>query len=163
MAAALKLGGMSPGRNSRQAPHRPGGAARASTSIAQRDRAERGISLMELLIALTVFSIGALALSQLFPAGARSQLRTQLRTEAGQYSREKIEQLEALSWSDTALTAGRHPGGAATEKLSSVGTLARFYQVDSLTGFTDLKRVTVSVVWWSAKRCTVQAVTYLRN
>jgi len=124
---------------------------------------ERGISLIELLIALTVFSIGAMALTQLFPAGARSQMRTQLRTEAGQFSREKIEHLEALGWSDTALTAGRHPAGTATEKLTTTGTLARFYQVDSLTGFTDLKRITVSVVWWNARRCTVQAVTYVRS
>jgi hypothetical protein len=90
-------------------------------------------------------------------------MRTQLRTEAGQFSREKIEQLQGLSWSDTALTTGRHPSGTATEKLSTTGSLARFYQVDSLTGFTDLKRVTVSVVWWHVKRCTVQAVTYVRN
>ena len=124
---------------------------------------ERGVSLMELLIALTVFSIGVLAVSQLFPAGARGQMHTQLRTEAGQYSREKIEQLQALSWSDTALNAGRHPTGTATEKLTTVGTLARFYQVDSLTGFVDLKRVTVNVVWWNVRRCTVQAVTYLRK
>ena len=125
---------------------------------------ESGISLLELLIALVVLSIGVLSLSQLFPAGSRSQVQSRLRTEASQYSREKIEQLEVLSWTDTALTAGRHPGGSATEKLESAGTLARFYQVEILPApLANLKQVTVNVVWRHVKPCTVQAVTYLRK
>ena len=125
---------------------------------------ERGISLLELLIALVVLSIGVLSLSQLFPAGSRSQLQARLRTEASQYSREKIEQLEVLSWTDTALTAGRHPGGNATEHLGTVGTLARYYQVEVLPApLATLKQVTVNVVWRQVRPCTVQAVTYLRK
>ena len=125
---------------------------------------ERGISLVELLIALLVLSVGVLAISQVFPAGSRSQVQSRLRTEASQFSREKIEQLEVLDWSDTALTVGRHPGGVATEKLVAVGTLARFYQVEVLPDPLDnLKQVTVSVTWQHFKPCTIQAVTYLRN
>jgi len=124
---------------------------------------ERGISLLELLIALVVLSIGVLSLSQLFPAGSRTQVQARLRTEASQYSREKIEQLEVLSWSDTALDAGRHPGGAATEALGA-GKLKRYYQVEVLPApLANLKQVTVNVVWRQVRACTVQAVTYLRK
>ncbi|HEY2954582.1 MAG TPA: prepilin-type N-terminal cleavage/methylation domain-containing protein [Candidatus Eisenbacteria bacterium] len=129
-----------------------------------RVAAERGISLLELLIALVVLSIGVLSLSQLFPAGSRSQVQSRMRIEASQYSRERIESLEVLSWSDTALTSGRHPGGTATEPLGTVGSMKRYYQVDSLPApLTNLKRVTVSVVWKHIKPCTLQAVTYLRK
>ncbi len=125
---------------------------------------ERGISLLELLIALVVLSIGVLSLSQLFPAGSRTQVQARLRTEGSQYSREKIEQLEVLSWSDTALSAGRHPGGNAAEQLGSVGKLRRYYQVEVLPApLANLKQVTVNVVWRQVRPCTVQAVTYLRK
>jgi prepilin-type N-terminal cleavage/methylation domain-containing protein len=135
-----------------------------ATAAVQPVHGERGISLLELLIALVVLSIGVLSLSQLFPAGSRSQVQSRLRTEASQYSREKIEQLQVLSWSDTALNAGRHPTGSATEKLETVGTLARYYQVEILPApLTNLKQVTVNVVWRHIKPCTVQAVTYLRK
>jgi len=126
-------------------------------------RAERGSSLIEMMVALTVLAIGVLAVAQLFPAGSRSQVRDRLRTEASQLAREKIEQLEVTEWTDPALTSGRHPAGAP-EKLGSVGALGRYYQVDAMAAPLDnLKRVTVHVTWNQVRACTVQAVTYLRR
>ena len=126
--------------------------------------AERGSTLLELMVALTVLAVGVLAVGQLFPAGSRSQVRDRLRTEASQLAREKIEQLEGLDWTDAELTAGRHPAGAAAEKLGSVGALGRHYEVDSLAAPLDnLKRVTVHVTWNQVRACSVQAVTYLRR
>ena len=127
-------------------------------------QAERGSLLIELMVALTVLAVGVLAVAQLFPAGSRSQVRDRLRTEASQLAREKIEQLEVLDWTDPALTSGRHPAGAADEKLGNVGALGRFYQVDPLAAPLDnLKRVTVHVTWSQVRACSVQAVTYLRR
>jgi prepilin-type N-terminal cleavage/methylation domain-containing protein len=126
--------------------------------------AERGTSLLELIVALTILAIGVLAVSQLFPAGSRVQVQDRLRTEATQFSREKIEQLELVDWVSPALTIGRHPAGNAVEKLASVGTLGRYYQVDLLAPPLDnLKRVTVNVTWSHVRACTLRAVTYLRK
>ena len=123
--------------------------------------AERGTTLLELVVALTVLAIGVLAVSQLFPAGSRSQLQDRLRTEAIQFAREKIEQLELSSWSGPALTLGRHPAGATVEQLGSLG---RSYQVDLLAAPLDnLKRVTVNVTWNHVRACSLRAVTYLRK
>jgi prepilin-type N-terminal cleavage/methylation domain-containing protein len=125
--------------------------------------AERGTSLIELMVALTVLAIGVLAVAQLFPAGSRSQVRDKLRTEASQLAREKIEQLEVADWIDPALTPGRHPAGAP-EKLGGVGALGRYYDVDAMAAPLDnLKRVTVHVTWNQVRACTVQAVTYVRR
>ena len=135
-----------------------------TTSRTLRKRAERGTSLLELMMALTVLAIGVLAVSQLFPAGSRTQVQDRLRTEATQFSREKIEQLELTDWMGPALTIGRHPAGVAVEKLGSAGALARSYQVDLLAPPLDnLKRVTVNVTWSQVRACTVRAVTYLRK
>ena len=123
---------------------------------------ERGTTLLELLVALIILSVGVLGVAQLFPAGTRVQVQDRLRTEASQLSREKIEELQALDINDAALTAGRHPAGAATDTLGYAGGLGRYYQVDLLAAPLDnLKKVTVSVTWKHARACTLQAVTYL--
>ena len=134
------------------------------TSRPRFDESERGTSLLELMVALVVFSVGALSISQVFPAGTRTQVQDRLRTMATQYSREKIEALQVLSWSSPDLTVGRHPAGNAQEALGNSGNLGRYYQVDQMSAPLDnLKRVTVTVTWEHVRACTLQAVTYLRQ
>jgi prepilin-type N-terminal cleavage/methylation domain-containing protein len=129
----------------------------------RRVPAERGTTLIELMVALTVLAIGVLAVAQLFPAGSRSQVRDRLRTEASQLAREKIEQLEVLDWTDADLATGRHPAGGS-EKLGSVGALGRYYDVAPMAAPLDnLKQVTVHVTWNAVRACTAQAVTYVRR
>jgi len=124
---------------------------------------ERGTSLLELMVALTLLAIGVLAVAQLFPAGSRYQVRDRLRTEASHLAREKIEQLEVLDWVDPDLAPGRHPAGGP-EKLGSVGTLGRYYDVAAMAAPLDnLKQVAVHVTWIQVRACTVQAVTYVRR
>jgi len=126
-------------------------------------RAQRGSSLIEMMVALTVLAIGVLAVAQLFPAGSRSQVRDRLRTEASQLAREKIEQLEVADWTGADLAAGRHPAGGA-EKLGAVGALGRYYDVEPMAAPLDnLKQVTVHITWNQVRACTVQAVTYVRK
>jgi len=126
-------------------------------------RAQRGSTLIEMMVALTVLAIGVLAVAQLFPAGSRSQVRDRLRTEASQLAREKIEQLEVADWTDPDLAAGRHPAAGA-EKLGAVGALGRYYDVEPMAAPLDnLKQVTVHVTWNQVRACTVQAVTYVRR
>jgi len=134
-----------------------------ATSRDHGPRTERGTTLIELMVALTVLAVGVLAVAQLFPAGSRCQVRDRLRTEASQLAREKIEQLEVLDWADPALAAGLHPVGGP-ERLGSVGALGRAYQVDAMAAPLDnLKRVTVLVTWNQVRACSVQAVTYVRR
>jgi prepilin-type N-terminal cleavage/methylation domain-containing protein len=130
--------------------------------VVRRLDSECGTTLLELMVALVVLSIGVLGVSGLFPAGTRVQVQDRLRTEASQFSREKIEELQVLDINNAALTAGRHPAGAAFEALGDVGGLHRYYNVDLLAAPLDnLKKVTVSVTWQHARACTLQAVTYL--
>ena len=122
---------------------------------------ERGTTLIELMVALIVLSIGVLGVSQLFPTGTRVQVQDRIRTEAGQFSREKIEQLRNLDPNGADLTVGRHPSGA-TEKLGDAGKIERYYDVEAMAAPLDnLKRITVSITWKHVRACTLQTVTYL--
>ncbi|HEY2954578.1 MAG TPA: prepilin-type N-terminal cleavage/methylation domain-containing protein [Candidatus Eisenbacteria bacterium] len=125
---------------------------------------ERGVSLLELLIALVVLSIGVLAVAQLFPAGSRTQVQAKELTSANFYAQQKVEQLSLLSWTDPALAAGRHPSGTACDTLGAHREMLRFYQVDALAAPLDeLRKVTVTVSWKLQKPHSVTATTYVRK
>jgi len=135
-----------------------------SRSPAPTRRHERGASLIELMIALVVLSLGILAVAQLFPAGTRSQVSDRMLTSGNYYAQDKIETLNHLPWSDTQLTDGRHPPGIATEACGTSGRWLRFYEVTSLAAPLDnLKKVTVTVKWTYMGARQVQSTTYLRR
>lgn len=127
-------------------------------------RRERGASLVELMIALVVLSLGILAVSQLFPAGTRGQVSDRMMTAGTYYAQQKLEELNRLTWGDAALTDGRHPAGTATEALGSTGRWHRYYEVSTLAAPLDnLKSVTVTVKWTFMGTRQVQSTTYLRR
>lgn len=126
---------------------------------------ERGMSLVELLIALVVLSIGILAVGRMFPAGARSQVRDRLLIGANYYAQEQLEQLTGRDWADPLLTNGRHPPGTAVDSLGN-GRWTRFYVVTPMTGSLDnLKKVDVTVSYAGAAQSarSVTATTYVRR
>ncbi len=129
--------------------------------IAIRD--ERGSTLIELMIALVMLTIGILAVGQLFPAGSRSQLQARMTTAANYYVQEKFEQLAGVSWTDASLSDGRHPA-SDFETLGSAGQWHRFYEVSTMASPLDnLKKVTVTVEWAYLGNRSVTSTTYVRR
>jgi len=115
------------------------------TTLSVRRAKERGISLVEVLIALIVLSVGILAVGRLFPTGARSQMQDRLTLGAADYAQEKVEYVRSLSWSHADLADGRHPSGTATESCGN-GRWQRFYTVTTMASPLDnLKKVEVTV------------------
>jgi prepilin-type N-terminal cleavage/methylation domain-containing protein len=128
-------------------------------------RHEHGMSVIELLIALVVLSVGLIAVARMFPTGARAQVQDRLLMGANYYAQEQMETLTNRSWSDPLLTEGRHPAGSATEALGH-GQWQRWYQVTTMTGsLSNLKKVDVTVSYSGAGRSarTVTATTYVRR
>jgi len=126
--------------------------------------AERGVTLVELLAALVVISVGVLALVRMFPAAQRNQVEDRMATSANLYAQEKVEYLTGKSWTDADLTVGRHPAGIATEDLGTSGNWHRFYDVAVMAAPLDnLKKVTVTVGWTFMGSRSVTATVYLRR
>lgn len=131
----------------------------------QRLSNERGVTLVEMLIALIVLALGILGAGRLFPAGTRAQVQDRQLTVATLHAQEKLETLRGLAWTSADLSVGRHPPGTATESLDG-GQWQRFYEVQTLAAPLDnLKRVDVTVqyqgggVTWRSTTAT----TYLRR
>jgi len=123
-------------------------------------RDERGVSLVELVVALTVIAVGVLAVCQMMPAGARGQTRDRMRTQAGNYAQQQLEVMSTYTWSNTGMSLGRHPDTGA----DTVGAFRRLYTVDAMSSPLDnLRKVVVQVTWTSARPETVSATTYLRR
>jgi len=126
-------------------------------------REERGVSLIELLVALVVLSLGILAVAQLFPAGTRTMQSSRMLTTANFLAQQKIEELSALEWTDAGLSVGRHPA-TSFEALGSSGQWKRFYNVDLLPAPLDnLKRITVNVSWTHVDARSLSDTLYLRR
>lgn len=125
----------------------------------------RGATLIELMVALVVLAIGVLAVSQLFPAGARGQVKDRMLSTGSYYAQEKLEELEARDFNDPELSFGRHPPGAAVESLGTTRAWQRFYVVDPLAAPLDnLRKVTVTVTWtFFDDPRQVTATTYVRR
>ena len=129
-----------------------------------RCRSERGITLVEVLIAILVMTTGILALGRLIPAATRGQVSDKMLTQANAYAQQKVEDLQTLTWSDPLLADGRHPAGTTNEPLGSGGQWQRYYEVASLAAPLDnLRKITVTVEWNFLGPHSATATTYIRR
>lgn len=126
-------------------------------------RHERGFSLLELMVALIVLSIGVLAVARLFPAGTRGQTQDKLQATAGYLAQEEIERLGGLAFDDAELSIGRHPAGSATVVCGPNEHWSRWYVVEAVEApLDDLKRVTLHVSWVHAGGREIVISTYVK-
>jgi len=129
-----------------------------------RRRAERGMTLVEVLIAILVLTTGILAVGRLIPAATRGQFSDRMLTQGNGFAQQKVEDLQTLTWSDPLLVDGRHPAGTTNEPLGSNGQWERFYEITTLAAPLDnLKKVTVTVQWDYTGPHSVTATTYVRR
>lgn len=120
---------------------------------------ERGVTLVELVIALVVLSVGILAAGQLMPAASRHQLQDRMATRATEYAHEKLEQLMAADWSSSDLGVGTHP--VSPEAVGPGGRWRRSWVVSALTGdLSSVRKITVTVTWTYQGNRSLQLVTY---
>ena len=125
---------------------------------------QRGMSLVEILVALMLLAVGIMAVAQMFPGAARGQLRDRMLQTGTYLAQEKVEVLSNLQWTDALLSPGRHPA-VGFEACGESGKWNRYYQVVTMASPLDnLKKVTVTVQWKAAgTNGTLSSVTYVRR
>jgi len=137
---------------------RPGIRRKSPCPVARRTGPrEAGFSLVEIVIALGVFMVGALTLSLVMPLATRRIVTAAAQTRASELSAECAEQILVTPWSDADLTSGTHNDAANPHD--------RFYYVswavkDSVP-VPNCKRVTVSVSRTSVSTPALTQVTVI--
>jgi type II secretory pathway pseudopilin PulG len=128
-----------------------------------RHRSQRGITLVEVMIAILVMTTGILALGRLMPSAVRGTQSDRMLTQGNAYAQQKVEDLQTLVWSDPLIQDGRHPA-SSNEPLGANGQYQRYYDVASMAAPLDnLKKITVTVEWnWMGPH-NVTATTYMRR
>jgi type IV pilus assembly protein PilV len=113
------------------------------TRTRRRSRDERGLTLIEVLVALTLFALGALALAALVPAGTRTVSKAGEDTRASELAAQCMERLLDTPYGDPALDAGTHNDA----QNPHAGRYWVSWQVEDNQPVGLCKRITVRVRW----------------
>ena len=121
---------------------------------------ERGMTMIEMMIALIVLSIGLLGIAAIFPAGRRFSNRDRLMTTASDLALQKLEQIRTYSYSDANLTVGMHPS-VSGETVGPNNRFVRWWTVSQIA--TDFRMADVRVTWTDERPETARVVTYFKR
>ena len=110
---------------------------------------QSGFTLLEVLIAISILTVGLLGVAQMQIMGIQANYFSGNTTAALTLSEEKMEDLLGKSYSDAELTNGNHPdtNNPIDETSQAGGVYTRMWTVTDNTPITDTKTVTVSVGW----------------
>jgi prepilin-type N-terminal cleavage/methylation domain-containing protein len=107
-----------------------------------------GFTLIEVLVALSILSIGLIFILQVFPLALNIELDNKLRTKGAFLASQKIEEILSLNYDDITI-------GTTTENLTFAGEnfsrITRINYVDEnlseISQDKGLKKIEVSVSW----------------
>ena len=131
--------------------------ASVNSAMVSAHRRERGVTLVELMVALVMLAVGILALAQLFPLGTREQVDTQRNSSANFLAQQEIERLNGLAWTHPDLAEGSHPTSTLDHAFTRTWTVANVGG-----GLDGVKRIVVTVSWKNGTK-TATATTYMRR
>lgn len=106
-------------------------------------RSNRGISLVEIMIAILIFGVGITAAMRTLPVSNRATTRARNLSLATNLAQQKIEELMNLPMSAADLA-----GGAHSDPENPVDRIfTRTWVVADNSPIADMKRIDVRVVW----------------
>jgi type II secretory pathway pseudopilin PulG len=123
------------------------------TLKAKRLRSQRGISLVEIIVAAVIFAIVAVALVEFYHWGRARIMEVGLRRSALAVAEGKMEELRSLYFTHAQLADGSHgpENVQVAENLTGSLTWSATTYDDDANGYTgseqDYKEVIVTVAW----------------
>jgi len=121
--------------------------------LRRKTASQRGVSLVEILVAAMIFAIVSLAVVEFFYLGRAYIREMGLRRTALALAQQKLEQLRATSFGSADLTIGGHGPEtvAMAENLNGDRSWSVIWKDDTANGYSgseqDCKKVTVKVAW----------------
>lgn len=101
---------------------------------------ERGFTLIEVSVSLSILAIGLLSLAAIIPLAKSDVTRSDQRTRSVFLAQESVEWLHGLAYADPLLSAGTH-----TDANFNEPGYTRGWSVVADSPITDVKRVTVTI------------------
>jgi type IV pilus assembly protein PilV len=117
---------------------------------------QSGFTLVEVLIATLIFSIGLLAVASMQVMSIRGNNHSAALTEASYYALGQMERLMSLPHTDGDLAAGNHPDSPLNEGIYSIS-----WNVSDDVATNNTKTIDVTVVWTergAAKTYEIQGI-----
>ncbi len=123
-------------------------------------QSQKGIGLIEIIIAILIFGIGITAAMRTLPESNTATTRSRNLTVATNLAQEKIEQLMGTPLNDAQLSAGNH-----TDPLNPIERIfTRTWSVTDNVPLADMKHVTVTVSYTSGSNDnSATLTTYLTS
>ena len=109
-------------------------------------RNNRGFTLMEILIAVAIFSIGILAVAKLQLWNVKNNTTGNITTMATMLGRAQIEELKGVS-DVTTLADGADPNNPVDADGNPGGIFTRTWTVTNPLGGSTTRRIDVTVSW----------------
>ncbi len=123
-------------------------------------KSEKGIGLIEIIIAMLIFAIGITAAIRTLPVSNTATTRSRNLTMSTNLAQQKIEELMGAPFSDANLTAGTHDD--PNNPIERIYT--RTWIVTDNDPVIDMKTVTVTVTYVSGSTDnSVTLSTYLTS
>jgi prepilin-type N-terminal cleavage/methylation domain-containing protein len=150
----------------------------ASTNTNERGDATRagvaregGFTLVEVLIATVVLTIGLVAVAELMAITLRMQMMGKNETSAVRLAQSKIDQLVALNFDPGVSGAAVAVGGSLTADVAGYFDTAapgftRRWQITAVAGYTNVRMLTVRIIPTINDRRTnaqIELATIIRN
>ena len=106
-------------------------------------RGQQGFSLLEILIAMTVLSIGLLVVAQMIPTASAWGVATRNMNQATEMSQSVMERLKALPYNSVWLSAGTH--------VDTLNQRIITYTIQDDIPVAGTKRIDLTLSWVGAK------------
>lgn len=120
----------------------------------------KGVGLIEIIIAMMIFAIGITAALKTLPDSNRATSRSRNLTTATNLAQQKVEELMGTPYGNADLTAGNH-----TDPDNPIETIfSRVWSVTDDSPLADMKQVIVTVTYVSGSEDnSVTLTTYLTS